>query len=506
MKFTCIVVLSLLFSSVLQAQDTGISLSSGPTARSRGLPFTAGLSLYSSSDSGSSSLLNKPLDTERYNMYGNLRDDDPVYNPTSPLWVCGIRVVMNNVVTWTFDRYILDAEYARIGPSSWKRNITKGPEWDTDRFAMNHFFHPYSGGSYFNAARANGYTFFESVPFAFGGSLMWEYFGENTLPAVNDLVNTTVTGSFLGEIEYRLSSNFLDDRTTGIARVFRELFAGVIDPSRAFSRFLQGRMWRVTSEEIYQKEPLNLTFTVGARWVNDGRSFGTGNMSEGLTLHLDYGNPFERRSRKIFDYFKLRADINVGVGRKILDNIIGHGILFGKNVQPGKMDMLIGGFQHYDFWDNSTFELSTIAIGAGMISRLPVGESSNLYLDFHLGIVPLAGNSTRLGPDTSEFRDYNYGGGAEGKLESTLNLGGWVSFTFRGYYYWIHTFVGNMGNNFVGIVKPSIAFKLFNDISLGFEQLIYFSDRYPREFPEVHEVRTAQKIFLQLYIDNFKQE
>jgi hypothetical protein len=439
-------------------------------------------------------------------MYGNLREDNPQYNQISPWWMCGVRVVMNNVVTWAFDRYVLDAEWARIGPSTWKRNIATGPEWDTDRFGMNHFIHPYGGAGFFNAARANGHTFFESVPFAFGGSLMWEYFGENTAPAVNDLINTTVTGAFLGEIEYRLSSNFLDDRTTGIERVSRELFAGLIDPSRGFSRLLQGKLFRVTTEEIYQKEPLNMTFTAGTRWVNDGRSFGTGAMSEALTLHLDYGNPFEHRSRKIFDYFKLRADLHFGVGRKILDNIIGHGLLFGENIQSGSMDMLIGGFQHYDYWDNTAFELCTIAFGGGMISKLPVGAKSNLYCDVHLGIVPLAGNSTRLGPDTSQFRDYNYGGGAEGKLETTLNLGGWASVTFRGYYYWIHTYVGNMGDNFVGILKPSVAFRLLGNFSLGFEQLVYYSDRYPRDFPNVHEVRTEQKIFLQLYVDNFKQE
>jgi len=439
-------------------------------------------------------------------MYGMLREDNPQYNQKSPWWSCAISVMMNNVVTWVSDRYIFNADFARIGPDSWKRNFTTFPEWDTDRFGMNYFFHPYSGLGYFNAARANGHTFLESVPFAFGGSLMWEYFGENTLPAFNDLINTTVTGAFLGEISYRLSSNFLDDRTTGSERMFRELFAAAICPTRAFSRLLQGKLFRVTSEEIYQKEPLNMTFTAGVRKVNDGRRFGTGSTGGVFTFHLDYGNPFEQRSRKIFDYFKLRADLSFGVGRKIIDNVIGHGFMFGKNIQSGKLEMLIGGFHHYDFWDNKTFELGTIAFGPGMISKLPVGANSNLYFDLHLGIVPLAGNSTLLGPVTSEVRDYNYGGGAEGKLETTLNLGGWASATFRGYYYWIHAYVGNAVDNFVGILKPSVAFRFVSNLSLGFEQLVYYSNRYPRDFPTVHDVRTEQKIFLQLYIDNFKHE
>jgi hypothetical protein len=335
---------------------------------------------------------------------------------------------------------------------------------------------------------------------------MWEYFGENTLPSINDLINTTVTGAFVGEITYRLSSDFLDDRTTGSERVFRELLAGIINPGRAFARLLQGKLTRVTPEEIYQKEPLNMTFSAGPHVVNNGRRFGAGSTDEMLSLQLDYGNPFEQRSRKLFDYFILRGNLTFGAGRKVVDNVIGQGILFGRNVQYGHLDMLVGAFQHYDFWDNKTFELGTIAFGGGVVSKLSLSEKSNLYWDLQLGLVPLAGNSTQLGPDTSQFRDYNYGGGGETKFETTLNLGSWVNLTFKGYYYWIHTYVGIAGESFIGIIKPSVAFRILGSFSLGFEHLVYYTDRYPRDFPDYHDVRTEQRIFLQYYIDNFKQQ
>jgi hypothetical protein len=168
--------------------------------------------------------------------------------------------------------------------------------------------------------------------------------------------------------------------------------------------------------------------------------------------------------------------------------------------------MLVGAFQHYDFWDNKTFELGTIAFGGGVVSKLSLSENSNLYWDLQLGLVPLAGNSTQLGPDTSQFRDYNYGGGGETKFETTLNLGRWVNLTFKGYYYWIHTYVGIAGESFVGIIKPGVAFRILGNFSLGFEHLVYYTDRYPRDFPDYHDVRTEQRIFLQYYIDNFKQQ
>ena len=73
-----------------------------------------------------------------------------------------------------------------------------------------------------------------------------------------------------------------------------------------------------------------------------------------------------------------------------------------------------------------------------------------------------------------------------------------------GYYWWFHTFVGVAGNSYIAILKPRIAFKLFNNISIGFEQLVYYSDRYPWDFAYVHDIITEQKIFFQLYLGEFK--
>ncbi len=443
-------------------------------------------------------------DTMKYNMYGDLRDDNPLYNPKSPWWMVVFKVTTSNLSTFLIDRYIFNYEFSIVGFKSWKHNIQTGWEWDVDRFGMNYFFHPYSGSMYFNGARTNGYNFFESIPFTFLGSLEWEYFGENTLPSYNDVINTPINGIFLGEIFYRLGSNILDDRTTGAGRLFRELAVAILTPTRFFGRLLSGDISRSTPEEVYQKEPINLTLSAGYHKVNEGKKIEKGTHSANFNLHLDYGNPFEKRSRKPYDYFKLRTDFDFGVGRKIIDNVSGYGVLFGSNVQTGNLEMLVGLFQHMNFFDNKTFELGTIAFGPGIISKLPISKGSSLYTNLHISVVPFAGLSGRFGPDTTQVRDYNYGGGAEAKLQSTLNIGGWVSLTFIGYYWWFHTFVGDAGNNYIALIKPRIAFYLFENVSIGFEHLVYYSDRYPRDFPSVHSVRTEQKIFLQFYIEQFK--
>ena len=280
----------------------------------------------------------------KYNMYGDLLNDNPLYNKKSSVWMVVLRVTLAGVTTNLIDHYIFNFDFSRVGFNSWRHNLETGWEWDNDRFAMNNFFHPFSGGIYFNAARANGYTFFESVPFSALGSLEWEYFGETTLPSYNDLINTTINGAFLGEIFYRLGSNILDDQTTGFNRFLREAAVAVITPTRFLSRLLQGEVFRLTPEEVYQKEPLNITLAAGYHRINEGRSLQKASNSFNFNLNLDYGNPFEKISRKPYDYFKLQSDFNIGVGRKIIDLVTGYGMLYGSNVQTGNLEMLLGVF------------------------------------------------------------------------------------------------------------------------------------------------------------------
>jgi len=498
MKTLCIFIISFLYSGLLQAQYRA------------NFHLDSNLAGYTLGDTVNRNTAYKDSvyqDTV-HNKYGDLRNDKAEFNKQYPLWSVALKVTGANVFTSLVDRYLFNYDFSRIGFNSWNHNIKTGWEWDQDRFGMNFIIHPYSGSAFFNAARSSGYNFWGSAPFAALGSLEWEYFGENTLPSYNDIINTTVNGIFLGEVTYRIGSDILDDRTTGFDRFCREFSVFVLSPTRAFSRFTQGKMFRVTSEEIYQTEPLNIMLSLGARAVNHGSSFLTGPSNFLLSINLDYGNPFELRSRKPFDFFKLKIDLTkvTDTGRKILDNIIGFGVLYGGNVHDGRLDMLVGGFQHFDYYDNKTFELATIAFGPGIITKLKVSPNSSLYTNFHIALVPFAGNSTRFGPDTTQIRDYDFGGGAESKLECTVNLGSWIGFTFIGSYYWFHAWVGDEEDHYIGILKPSIGLRLFDYLSIGIEHLVYYSDRYTRNFGNFHEVRTEQRVQLTYYFENFKQE
>lgn len=227
-----------------------------------------------------------------------------------------------------------------------------------------------------------------------------------------------------------------------------------------------------------------------------------------FNVDFDYGDPFEKRDRKPFDYFILRGGATIGEGRKLIDNVIGEGIIYGKNMKVGNIEMLFGAFLHYDYWDSYNFELATMALSGGIVSKFAVAPNTNLYTNFHLGIVPFAGNSREFGPDTSQVRDYYFSAGAETKLEVTLNYKGFVSGTLLGYYYWLHTIerpllVGQPGDDFIAILKPRIEFHLFSNLGIGFEHLLYFDNRNSADNTSTHTSKTQDKLFLLIYLADF---
>ncbi|MES2003753.1 MAG: DUF3943 domain-containing protein [Bacteroidota bacterium] len=451
---------------------------------------------------------NAVIDTTKNNKYGDLLKDDTAYNKKSRFIKPFLQITGINLFQLTVDRYLLNADYARVGFQSWGDNLRNGMEWDTDRFGVNFIGHPYTGSMYFNTARSNGYNYFQSFGYAASGSLMWEFFGENTKPSYNDLIVTPVSGAFLGEILYRLSSNILDDRTRGAERVFREMLAGIVNPIRGLNRLFQGKTSRITNKEVYQKEPLNVTLIGGMHKINEDNKviFGKGPVNPFISVQFDYGNPFEDRPRQPFDLFRLRTAFSFGVGRKILDNITGYGLLFGRNKQFGKLSMLIGGFQYYDYWDNKSFELGAIGFGGAAFFKLPLSKQSILYTNIHLGVIPFSGNSTRFGPDTSQFRDYSYGGGLESKLEATLVLGKNITANLLYHYYFIKTYIGAPGSNFIGILEPKVTFRVFKNLGIGFQEYAYADNRKLEGFDPIRSTRTEQKIFLTLFLEDAQRK
>ena len=110
-----------------------------------------------------------------------------------PWWALA-QVTGVNVFVHCFDRFVLNADFAQTTLNTWGDNFKNGFVWDNDQFSTNLFMHPYHGNLYFNSARSQGLTFWESAPYAMLGSLEWEFLGEREPPAINDLIATTMGG------------------------------------------------------------------------------------------------------------------------------------------------------------------------------------------------------------------------------------------------------------------------------------------------------------------------
>jgi hypothetical protein len=451
----------------------------------------------------------QPLDSPVLNSIGSLFSDDKYYYTRAPIWLPLVKITLSNAGLWAIDRYIFNYDFSHISIQSWKNNLREGWTWnDSDRFGNDFFFHPYTGGGYFMDARSLGYNFWESIPFALFGSAEWKYFGENDQPSYADLINTTVNGTFMGEIAYRLSSNIIDDSKKGAERAWREVAAGVLSPSRFLSRLITGQLWKVVDTAVLEKEPMDSRLSVGPHLVNNGTKFGSGPVKLSVNLALEYGDPFEIRERKPFDHFKIWGEFTNAYERKYLGGVTGYGLIAGTNAQLGSLQTLIGIFQHFDYFDNLTFELGDVAIGPGILMKLPITESHNLYSNLHASFIPFGANNAGFFPvDTTQMRDYSYGDGFQAMTETGFLLGNnAVDLSVIGYYVYFHSYYGQVVNNSMLLIKPRIVINLWKNFGIGLEHQIYISDRTSPTLAEATLKRTEQRFFVQWNWDDFPKK
>mgnify|MGYP003946870319 CR=1 FL=1 len=333
---------------------------------------------------------------------------------------------------------------------------------------------------------------------------MWELFMENEPPSTNDLISTTVSGYFLGEVLYRTSSLIIDERLTGFPRVTTEFFAGLLNPMRAFNRILTGKVSRVTSKQAFEKEPIYLEFSAGPNRILDGTEFFTGTITAALNFRMIYGDPFRERAVKPFDFINLQAQLNLGdTNNSQIGAITAYGTLAGKNLnnEENGQKLFVGLFQHYDFFDNQVYKVGGISFGAGLISKFPsVIKNSSIASTFHLNIMPLGAANSAY----SSFgeKEYNIAAGMNMKFESFLNFN-WGFMGVHYNLYWLHTLVGAASNEYVGLLRPRIEVKLIDHLNIGSEFLFYHREGFYKDYPDVTARNNEIKFYLSYWFGNF---
>lgn len=372
-------------------------------------------------------------------------------------WQAAAEVTGINLGVQLFDRYALRSDFAQTTLRSLRHNFTDGMVWDNDFFITNMFAHPYHGNLYFNAARSNGLSFWESAPYALGGSLMWEFLGETEPPAINDVLATSMGGMAIGEMAHRLSLAVLDDRTRGFHRFLREAAAVIVNPIQGLHRILSGDAWRVSHDHYryhdYNQLPIDVSFTVGWRYLADDGALFRGIHAPFVNMTLTYGTSVDgERHTTPYDFFDVEMNSAFGGGQPFVNTLNIVGRLWSTPILDKKeMSGEFGIYQHFNYYDAKPIEHGSeltpyriseaAAFGPGFILSLPqMGALSRLEQRIFLSGILLGG--TKSDYFNVIERDYNMGSGFSIKSKTQLDFGRFGRFVLNAKYFRIYTWKG----------------------------------------------------------------
>lgn len=380
---------------------------------------------------------------------------DPNYGKKNYLKAAAESFGLNLAVNG-FDRYAMNEDFAKISWSSIKHNIDYGFVWDNDQFSTNLFAHPYHGGLYFNTARCNGLSFWESAPYSFCGSLMWEFSCEIEPAAINDLMATTIGGIAIGEVTHRMSALVIDDSKRGFNRFIREFFGTLICPMRGLNRLMNGEMWKVKRSHYkyhdYEKIPIYFNVSSGIRYLSDDHQFFRGEYNPYVQLGVVYGDVFDSEETKPYDFMTAKVQFGMSGNQPFINQINLLGRLWGTPIKTNTdMSLQFGIFQYFNYYDSEAvkdgsgripYKISEAAsFGPGFIYHFPpinhfVGIEQRVYLGAIL-----------LGGSLSDYyniidRNYNMGSGFSIKNYTTLDFGKLGRYNLNLEYYRIFTWKG----------------------------------------------------------------
>ena len=392
-----------------------------------------------------------------------------------------------NLIQTLFGQYIMEPDGSgfRVTWDSIKENLQAGMEWDDNTFSANNFRHPYQGALYYNAARANGYDFYQSSAFSFVGAWVWEYTGERHHPAYNDWVNTAVGGITVGEALWRLSDMVVDNQARGSGRTWRELGGFAINPLRGVNRLITGEAFAV-----HQNAPGRIPeyfggrFNLGLRMLGDVEGWKSTSSKMFIAMNMAYGTKLGTVGGKPFDYFDFNFQLNFnnkphGLG---LFNI--NALLYGWDM--GETESKASQFNanmHITYVDNEVYTYGGQSLSASYLSHFGVGKKLESQLECSLeGII--------LGASKSDYfnlsnREYDYGPGVGLWVDYKLMAGSRTA--FRAFYRgsWIHSINGTVADHLDNFVGVRTDFTLKKWFRLGVDYVVYFSQRYYRDYPDV---------------------
>ena len=347
-----------------------------------------------------------------------------------------------NLGASAFNEYVRNANFNQISPRSWYANLKEGLTWDDNQFRTNQIIHPFNGACYYNAARANGISFWPSYAIAIAGAFQWEWMGETHPISFNDMISTGIGGTAMGETLYRFSSMILDNQATGWNRFWHEAGGFLTDPIRGFNRVISGQAWETfpNPEDDMDKTPRNSYHDTALGWRRSGNGFYP-SLEHDYTDYMylryqhEHGSVYDNPRRKPWDYFD--TDVEFAADEKnplIRFNIAGNWWTTTLGDQSNRKRM-VAFTQHFEYENTFAYEYGGTSIGPTFFSDWGTWKGMNFETRTDILATILAGvssdysDSLAVVANQERFREYDYGPGAGARFDFKMSHNDWPILT-----------------------------------------------------------------------------
>jgi len=397
---------------------------------------------------------------------------------------------------WVWSHYVKDYPYADISMDTVRHNFSNPPWWDADGFQTNMWGHPFQGSLYFNAARENGFSFWESAPFVAAGDLGWEYLMEAEPPAYNDMSNTFFGGLSRGEMTHRLSMAIRDNHAHGWEKFWRELGAGIVNPVGFLDRAIFGDMWK-EADNPPDRLPSKL-FLMADGGYQRGRETAEHPDQGYVAVTMRYNDPHEVPIKKPFDYFDLDGTISLTKG-PLIPSIAYRGLLAGWSVKDETdVHHMISPGLTFNYFNNGPSSFGGSGLDLTLLSRWKLLKEFDLRTEVGGQGYIAAGIQTDYADnnikDTGRNYDFGSGGGPKVDVRIRRDDVDWFRLTVSAG--WFPTHNGLSSQSRIFLVNTETRYPITRDLSAGLGWS--FQERYTtyNDLPSVTRTNSGIKVFL----------
>lgn len=419
----------------------------------------------------------------------HLNDSFPKKTIKRP-WTASLENLGINILINRYDANIRNIHWAKVTPAHWKANLQAGFKPDYDHFTTNWLGHPLHGSLFYNAARNNGYNYWQSIPFTVAGSLVWEYFGETYNASEIDLFTTSFGGIYLGEMTRRLAKIVKPKIKNPILRFATTTFLNPMDKvNRLFYKD------SLDNDNIASNPSIKSQLTLGGSYPFgriDDRPFGARGY---LNYSLMYGDLFKegKKPYQPFDFFVFKTWANFSFRGKdsIFFNISSHAPLLVKRIGNNTIFCLS---QHYDNLASDVYKLGSLAITGDYFFQHQWQPNNYIMGSVKAGYIMFGSSKSNIlkilyHSDDPEFlRDYVYGNGYTTEAEVLFKTKKFGKFMGDVHHWVIYTNRDAKGVEDIILLVVDYDYPIWKNVNVGIQANYYKRIAHYENYPSFEHI------------------